>query len=271
MKFLKYFEKLKISFAGYGAKLIKKKSVSLTDDVARENFNKIKEVLERDCKPFLKELEDSNLLFRGCEFGDNRVMDNLYKKVTRPNRKPLSTYRKIHDEFDDIFEEKHGIRIRSTGVFTTKKIIMADGYGEETFLAFPIGDFKCYWFEGISDFWVEMKDWKSAEYYEHGRISVLYDVYGKPENLSDDEFDKWIEDKDAELINDFYYDLINLSDKAIQGDMGGVLDEEVILLCDEYYIVDIKLVRFFWEWLDVDVVGLSESVKHKHIKKFRGL
>ena len=90
-----------------------------------KNFTKVIDILERDCKPFLDEVSSKGIaIFRGAYPSHTEEVDNLglYKKKVRTDRKTLDTNKEISNMFDDEFEKKFGVRPRSSGIFTVKKI-----------------------------------------------------------------------------------------------------------------------------------------------------
>ncbi len=266
MKFLKYFENITYNIKKGELLSVREKSLKLSDTYAKSNFEEVKEILERDCMPFLQEIKNSNLLFRGCRPGDDMIIgDVMYKKIPRHDRTPLSTDRQIQEMFDDEFEKHHGTRLRSEGVFTTKSYSQASEYGRTTFMIFPIGDFEYYWFDGIRDFFHDLQKWDSAAYYVTGDEKILIDNYGDPD-LSGEEREEWLSDSADDFKSQLENSIEDLVSEVIEGNIEKVIDEEVIFLCDKYYIVDTSMVRFMWDWLDISVPGINENTKYKYLK-----
>ena len=245
MKHLKFFEgaKYPMILGKQGRELVNKESVSGESD--REDFNVIKKILEKDCSQFLEDIKDSHLVFRGITSEGDPVVNKMYMKEPRKNRKPLSTDNDVQEFFDNVFEKIHGTRLRSKGVFTTKNIWQADGYGT-THIIFPIGDYKCFWFENVQDFYHEIKEWDSGAYYITRDDNIILQTYGEPpEELSEIEVQEWYSENQEELIEEFRECIeMLIEETCMEGKIDEVINEEMVFLCDSYYMVDISMVKF---------------------------
>ena len=103
--------------------------------------------IEKDCKPFLKQLKGSKgLLLRGSH-KKNLVM---MKVRPRQDRIPMSTPKILHKEIDEVFNKKFGWKPRSTGVFCTGRESKALYYGWLNSV-WPIGNFKFLWSPQVDD------------------------------------------------------------------------------------------------------------------------
>jgi hypothetical protein len=113
-------------------------------------------ILKRDCKPFLSSRRSKrDLLWRGVK---QKLNSDYVKITTRTNRKPKDTPKELHDLMNFEFKKAFGWKPRSEGVFTFTKASNAGGYGNQTVMMFPIGNFKYVWSNKIEDLWNEMND-----------------------------------------------------------------------------------------------------------------
>lgn len=145
-------------------------------DINDEEFEKIKSILESDCKDFINELVESkndNFIFRGVRDVGLNVdeISGLYQKNSRTDRRPLDMYWEISELFDNIFEDVIGVPLRRVGVFTSKNPTIAGGYSNfkytNPFIFFPINDYNYYWNPDIQDLYshVEYLDWYYTDEY----------------------------------------------------------------------------------------------------------
>lgn len=129
-----------------------------------------------DCKPWLDAIKGSkNLAYRG----DNEIKADVQFLKHKNYRRPLNLPRDVHDEVNDVFEEKFKWRARESGFFVVGQREKAKGFGKLGVI-FPIGDFKSLWSPDILDIW---ESWESFydEESDYGRNSYEDDekYYGK--------------------------------------------------------------------------------------------
>lgn len=176
------------------------------------NFNEsvsldnIIELLERDCKPFLDELSkyQSGLPLRGSlEFIDD------YKVYKSRKRKPRDMSYSITDRLDEMFHKKFGYNLRTEGVFTSKDKYFTESYGN-SYLFFPIGEYKYFWNEDIEDLYTEIHD-NFEWYYEFKEGDGVYDKF-------------------LQKLVDGYKDY----------NIGDAFKQEITFICDEYYLINMK-------------------------------
>lgn len=108
-------------------------------------FGEILNILSTDCSEFLNELSDKNQypLFRGASNMDD-VTEGMWEKVSRIDRFPRDSSEEFSSDFDDIFEKEFGIRLRTSGVFTTKSPVIADSYAGSFYMFFPLNGYRYY-------------------------------------------------------------------------------------------------------------------------------
>lgn len=210
-----------------------KEFLAEVDDKADDEAPTFAEVMLRDCGPFMKQSQRNGLLFRGItgygdlqgkiKIGDETVP--YYKKKVRKDRNPLSTKGPVHKIIDDWFEEEMGMRARSQAIFcygeTGREI--AAGYGDRT-VVFPIGKFIYCWSPKVKDLYdVIIEKFEG----DKGSIKKAYiGSDGKPDYNAV-----------AETMNSLGY--------TINGFNEAVADNcEIMIECDEYYVIPYKDVDF---------------------------
>ena len=136
---------------------------SFVDEVEAK---RIIELIEKNCQPFLKQLNSNNfkndqLLYSGRDDGVE-----FSKKKIRKDRKPRDTPLDIHNWIDNWFYEKFKIRARSNTVFCTGDSISADGYNDNKYTIFPIGKFEIIWSDSIKDLYNTALMRKGLDYWK---------------------------------------------------------------------------------------------------------
>ena len=229
-----------------------KTAFSLDDKEAIKKFEPIRKQLEKDCSKFIQEIKEtnSNIFWRG--YGAYPDEDDVIKsKKVRKDRNPRDIETQIQEVFDFYFERHFGVKLRSSGVFTTKEFMAAETYGTPC-LFFPKGDYEYYWSVDVRDLYSDFEDSLLANYYINRRDSLLEEIFEDEWNdLNSDnyEVDKWIEEewfnkKSLEAIEMFEDEVEFRVREYKKGKMEKINDEEVIFICDEYYIVNPNYLRF---------------------------
>jgi hypothetical protein len=116
-----------------------------------EDFDEIKSLLLKNCKPFLRDWKkrSDNLYLRRVL---NQAFSGSYiEKTARKNRKPRDTHPSIHNYWDKLFQKKFGWKARSEGVFAW--ITPTTTFYRENFF-FPIGKYKILYSPNINDLYV---------------------------------------------------------------------------------------------------------------------
>jgi hypothetical protein len=168
-----------------------------------EDWNKILQILEKDCGQFLEEIKDSDsIIFRGVKGNKTDVGKGIWKKAARSDRYTLDMRQDVSHEFDNLFAQKFAIPIRRAGVFATKQPLNAKSYTRYidkqgdvvrkravNFLFFPIGEYRYFWNPKIMDLYsdVENEQWYGDyDYIGDNYIDEQYvedrwwEVYGEP-------------------------------------------------------------------------------------------
>lgn len=121
----------------------------LNENKTPESFDEIKELLYRDCKPFIDELKKTNRIDNLLLSG-RKKSNKFFKGKVRKDRRPKDTPIEIHNYVDDWFEANWNIRPRSNSIFCTTRRGNAESYGNIYFI-FPIGNYKIVYNPNIND------------------------------------------------------------------------------------------------------------------------
>lgn len=211
--------------------------VRTEDPELDDKFEKVITILERDCKPFLDEVKTNDIepILRGARpLSDIDGLD-IYKKEVRTDRNPLDTDSEVSKLFDDEFNNQFGVRPRSNGVFTTKNNSTTSAYGLR-YLFFPIGEYKYYWNPDVDDFYTKFKNegWYKEVVKPSKGIARVY-KYLKGFTSIEDQ----IKSKVSLLVNGYKDD-----------DLKSNINQEIIFICKEYYLVDMRYFYNYLKYLD---------------------
>ena len=166
-------------------------------------------LIKRDCKPWLKEIKNCGLFYRGMK--DHGV---FAKKKVRTDRIPMNMDYRETELLDNAFKKKFGWKPRTNGLFVTGSSILAMGYtgaGMAPYTVFPIGNVKYIWSVAAEDLYVDIPKL---------RTMAKGGVFGK-------EVDGDIH----EVIVNKYFQDTNLCSAQKKGN-------EVMVGCKTYYILD---------------------------------
>jgi hypothetical protein len=215
-----------------------------------DNSNKTPEhifaILEKECAPFLHFIEKNNYLFTRLYTKFNTDM-LLSKFTTRTDRKPLSTNRYIHTVLDNLFHEKFGWYVRSSGVFTYPipySVFYTDRFRPNVGVCFPVGQFDI----------VYSKTSAFRDLYAY-----LYEMWAhgyRQETASNDDSELQfasITGKESprvlEIIKQFMLDFKNNEFKLYSDNktLGANIIAECVFKCKEYYLVTPAVIKLLME------------------------
>ena len=233
--------------------------------------SKIFEILNNDCSEFLKDFKPNIKLFRGM-----KEFEPFFKNIVIKNRNPMDTSKILHDVYDKIFYKKFNKKLRSESVFCSPNINVAESYGP-LYVIFPKGNYKMYSSKYIKDLYITINQplYNSCIQNVHEKVDrdfvdmILYFKYisGKihiiaQDFLSINEKFNLVEISEKDKSSDNLYDIIrsylvnhiipnkdrwekhlgNLYKEIYYKDLKG-WDNEVMLICDEYYAL--KYEKFY--------------------------
>jgi hypothetical protein len=128
-----------------------------------DNWENMKYFLDKNCKPFIKELKGArHLLLRGVNKSDYPVFMDI--KTIRRYRKPRIIDTGLHDKLGKTSKEIYGWNIRKDGLFTTKSEEDASIYGPPAII-FPIGKFKYVWNDNVDTLYEMYDKWDNKDVY----------------------------------------------------------------------------------------------------------
>lgn len=249
-------------------------------------FLNVKNIIERDCEPFLKLMEEKKLppLLRGAHRPDpnTAVSTGLYKKKSRKDRRPMDMPYDIQYFFDEFFVRNFGWPARSSGVFSSFSKKTSYGYGSEDYIVLPIGEFSYLWNPDVKDLFTILEDYNflyepdeelySEEYWamndEYSGLGTYHydgedtgkkiykevvDMFKEDENF-DEGFIEWVPFKslkvwirEREKERDDFFEKISNGYKDT--DIEKAVDHEVILNCEEYYLLSSSYYDTFNEYI----------------------
>jgi hypothetical protein len=212
------------------------------------NFDKIVDILERDCKPFLDEVTSNNLgiIFRGARPHTDEEVDNLdlYKKTVRTDRKALDSNAYVMKVFDDVFEKKFGVRPRSSGVFTSKSFYNVSAYGIR-YIFIPIGEYSYYW------------NPKSIDLFTKIRFNNWYKEFSKSDTIKAPEphkpgiirrFYNFITNNNLE--SEVYSSMQKLVNGYKSNDLNKNTNQEIMFICKQYYLLDAGWLEQYKQYIE---------------------
>lgn len=201
-------------------------------------FNNIIKKLEKYCSKYLdiltemrnqeddNKLKSDNILYRGYKF--YKVDDNLdlFKFKRRFDRNPANTREITHQLLGKYSKELFGWDMRSSGVFASGSKTETTLYGT-TFIFLPIGNYSFLYNENIMDL---------TRYLSMYNIDM--EMVGTRDYTRDEvEIDERIQP----LLNGYTdKDLINGINKKV----------EISFNCDEYFLLNVKYLDFFLEYIN---------------------
>jgi hypothetical protein len=179
----------------------------------KENREKKKQILEKECSKFFNLLKKKSYVFRGIE-----NLSSDFKKVkARKNRQPRDTPSYVHEKLDEMFQKHFGWKVRSEGVFTSGNSELED-YGD-IFLFAPIGNFKYIWSANIKDL-----------YHKLLTMGAVPPSRNIPNDLIMDMFDKR-SDEVEDLIKKYHHNEgLNIATRY---------ETEIVFKCDYYYLLNV--------------------------------
>jgi hypothetical protein len=259
MKYLLNLEKFKINNDNRHIEVPNREEdyyLDTDNDDSKQKFEEIRKKIEKDCSKFIKEMKETwtNLIFRGVSESDDK--DIILKKVIK-DRYPRDINIQIQDMFDFYAEKYFGKKIRSSGVFTTKVIGDTSEYGN-AFIFFPKGDYEYYWNPNVSDLFSDLEYLPMAKYYiergEHHLKEIFpddFDILMDSDPTKEEEND-WYNEKSEEAIDKFEDFMKNIVKNYKNGSLGDNKYQELIFLCDEYYLVNTKYLFFIYDMFDIE-------------------
>ena len=196
--------------------------ITESTELTTKNWEKLKSDINKDCKPFIKEIKGANnLLLRGV---NQSVVPTVFTvKNVRKDRKPRMIDKELHKKIGELSKKLFGWNIREEGIFTTISYEAARHWGHPIIM-FPIGKFKYVWSDDVEDL-----------YYGYDIYNPIYDYFDDDVVQSNEEV--W-EDTIEPAVK--RYHTTNLK-QYLNSSTNNI--SECIINCDKYYMIN-------FEWLE---------------------
>ena len=191
-----------------------------------DKITSLVDLIKDKCKPFLKDWNGINFLYRGMKQGfDYKVLP------VRTDRKPKDMPIDLHNMFDNAFQSKFGWKARSNSVFCTGDKIATEEYGN-CFVIFPIGNYQFISSPNIEDlyfYFTKTEVLYSTLFIKHFGKEVGYDYSAVDEFYNENKNDKQIMKKFNNYVVDLVktYDNKNINRMIMKGN-------EIMINCKEY-------------------------------------
>jgi len=215
-----------------------------------ENVDQVLNNVFRDCKPIIDEIKkcgEIKFLYRGM---DIKNLD-IKRFTSLEKRTPLDTNEYIHDKLNELFKEKFGWNVRD-GVFAyfqeprVNRFIHDEYkwnnktmYGTNTYIMFPIGEYKYCWSPKVDDLYGEFEPQMSGSFMDDDELSFMYEDYTKEYT-----WEEWVEMHREYQEEGFFIKMSNIIDEEyIDNNLITDTANEVSFKCKEYYLVDQKFTQ----------------------------
>lgn len=207
-----------------------------------KDINESAQLIKENCKQFIR--EGAPVLYRGIKMSSPRIknINSLLKSLeVRKNRNPSDSSKQLHALLNNFFNEHMGVKIRSEAMFCTGSSIIATQYGSGRFngsppVVIPIGDFEYTWSPIIDDAFDRFEQsWYSNSWSDINKL--LKSVWQHLDLQSDiqdpdtnDRFEavEYLLDEHGKELYKFNTDLKEAAKSK----------NEIMIVCDEYYILE---------------------------------
>ncbi|AVH85183.1 hypothetical protein RsoM2USA_255 [Ralstonia phage RsoM2USA] len=210
-----------------------KQFLTETPVVDVDDMNKlsaISKLIKRDCQEYLRDSQSGNFLYRGIRAEFNDEFGDMHRFAAAKNRIPTDSPQWLHDLWNEIIEDKTGIKgARDRAVFTTNQREQAMEYAGNSgslYIVFPIGPYDMLWDEDVYDSFIHVEAVWNRLMKQNSQIQQV-PLQAAQNILDPDEFEYMV----SELKNvlEQHYDE---SSNPFHG------KHEIYLLTDEYYAIN---------------------------------
>lgn len=205
-----------------------------------DTIAQIIDIIRRDCQLFLLQVQPLklNLLYRGVATDNSRPIIKSQGNILR-HRVPSMTPPNAQIAIDDFLERETGRRWRESSVFATHDYVTTSNYGQP-FAIFPIGEFEfCY-------------------------SPIIYDLFitlqrsGVKDKASIYQFNDEDPDSVAKASKSLYNTMANAAYTTSDLKSGIVAGVEIMIRCEEYYLVPIIVMRELLSYLQKNEIHLPD-------------
>lgn len=194
-----------------------------------------------ECSPYFEEVGFDFNLYRGIKqdvFTANtrpkQIADSVYVMTVRKNRIPVDTPEPIHELVDNWMYKRFGEKFRSQSIFCTPYSSAARAYGD-AYVILPIGNFSYLWSRKIADLFRELNKQIIEVGGDESSINRYGEfIYGTGRGV--DDITKETKQEIEKILLSFDYTMENLTENS---------KNEVMLACDNFYVIDKKLYESF--------------------------
>ena len=195
----------------------------ITEMISTSKWNNLREAIDKDCAPFIKELKGCNtLLYRGVKTPP-RFYD---KKTPRTDRKPRVIDITLHTKLGKETKKMFGWNLRIEGIFTTNNVSNADLWGSPSII-FPIGKFKYAWNKNVHDLYDAYDQWPTYMSKDGSMDHMLKELWDY--NIMDS-----LKNYKTTGLNNYLSRTFRLS--------------ECVIKCKEYYSINYEWNNTLMEW-----------------------
>ncbi len=176
-----------------------------------ENWKELSAILEKDCKPHIKDLKGvKTLLVRG--YSSPTGSKTFKKRSIRTDRIPRFISQNLSDKMSAYSKKKFGWDVRREGLFCTNDFDTASNFGRP-YVIFPIGNYKSVWIDDANELYDAYDGWEGIinRNIEQQRLrankgrrigqpktQLMKDYQHDWDKAVDDAYDEWIEPNLAE-------------------------------------------------------------------------
>ena len=226
----------------------------------------------KDCKPFLKDFYNGDRT-KFMYSGRSKDIEHFVGTV-RTDRKPKDTHIDLHNDLDDTFKKKFGVKPRSNSLFCSGDENIVYEYGTP-YIIFPIGQYKFLWSTLIEDLYIIITKMGYGDSSENGlyakAVKTIQELKDPKVIKAYGEFQR-ISNKEQEIL-DIMYDsgpmtvflwlmrdvedkyILDLINKEYQTLLNNIVDEyrdnniklaitvknEIMIMCKKYHALNASI------------------------------
>ena len=207
------------------------------------------------CKPYidmLKSCDDQRLLYRGVFEEDISIKEINHKW----NRDPVDTPSHIHEVLNKEFKISFGWNARN-GVFCyfkTARKHQLSGYGAETYMLFPIGEFEYLWSPKIYDLFGDYEMEMTGYYVPEDVIEDDWLEHLDGKKGTEEEYETFFNMRQEIYEEDFFEELKRIVKTYLSHGLCNCdQTREISIKCDKYFLISDE----YFEQIQKRIWGIS--------------
>jgi len=217
----------------------------LNDQKAKEQFDNMwNNHIKPECSIYLNEIRGSKPILRGT---GTHLGQDLISRKPRKDRVPRDINKEVHRIIDDEFLSQHGVKVRSSGIFTSKSIRTTEEYGWPCII-FPKGSFRYFWNPNVDDLFTHIEydtHYMYSQTLDPGYLAVIFDV--DLDGMTEAEENKFLDTHHEMAMDQLHEKLHDIVSGYKDTGLRKVKNQEISIICDEYYMMDIMYLKFVLE------------------------